>query len=187
MLILVVVTSLVIVHRRLRYESWFLVHLMSYLGIFLAWFHQVPTGTVFMANPLAIAFWTALYVATLQFVLLFRIGQPIVSSLWHRLRVAEVIHEGPGVVSLRITGHHLDWLNAQAGQFFQWRFLDRERWGRMTHSRSRLPRMGDHPDYDQGFGRLQPTNRQHQAGYARDCRCRSAPLPMTHGLVWQPY
>jgi predicted ferric reductase len=128
MLILVVITSLVIVHRRLRYESWFLVHLMSYLGIFLAWFHQIPTGTMFMANPLAVAFWTALYVATLQFVLLFRVGQPIVSSLWHRLRVAEVIQEGPGVVSLRITGRHLDWLNAQAGQFFQWRFLDRERW-----------------------------------------------------------
>jgi predicted ferric reductase len=128
MLILVVVTSLVIVRRRLRYETWFLVHFMSYLAIFLAWFHQIPTGTVFVSSPLAIAFWTALYVATLQFVLLFRVGQPIVSSLWHRLRVAEVIQEGPGVVSLRITGRRLEWLNAQAGQFFQWRFLDRERW-----------------------------------------------------------
>jgi ferredoxin-NADP reductase len=47
---------------------------------------------------------------------------------WHGLRVAAVIEEGPGVVSLRITGRHLDWLNARAGQFFLWRFLDRGRW-----------------------------------------------------------
>lgn len=128
MLILVALTSIVIVRRRLRYETWYLVHLMSYLGILLAWFHQVPAGTVFFNNPVAAAFWLALYVATLQLVLLFRVGQPALSSLWHRLRVAEVIQESPGVVSLRITGHHLDWLNARAGQFFQWRFLDRERW-----------------------------------------------------------
>jgi ferredoxin-NADP reductase len=31
------------------------------------------------------------------------------------------------VVSLRISGHHLDWLNARPGQWFSWRFLDRER------------------------------------------------------------
>ncbi len=164
MLILVVVTSLVIVHRRLRYESWFLVHLMSYLAIFIAWFHQIPTGTEFMANPLAVAFWTALYVATLQFVLLFRVGQPIVSNLWHGLRVAEVIPEGPGVVSLRITGRRLDWLNAQAGQFFQWRFLDRERW-RESHpfslsaapdGRSFRITVKDLGDFSSRIGRIKP-------------------------------
>jgi ferredoxin-NADP reductase len=77
---------------------------------------------------MAAAFWTALYVATLQMVILFRFGQAILRNLWHRLQVAEVIEEGPGVVSLRITGRHLDWLNARAGQFFLWRFLDSERW-----------------------------------------------------------
>jgi predicted ferric reductase len=128
MLILVVFTSIVIVRRKLRYETWFLVHLMAYAGIFLAWFHQVPTGSDFLASPLAAAFWTALYVATLQLVVLFRILQPVLGFLWHRMRVTEVTQEAPGVVSLRISGHHLDWLHARPGQWFQWRFLDQERW-----------------------------------------------------------
>ena len=43
----------------------------------------------------------------------------------YRLRVAEVVEEGPGVVSIRMTGRRLDRLHARPGQFFQWRFLDR--------------------------------------------------------------
>ncbi|HEX6509095.1 MAG TPA: ferredoxin reductase family protein [Chloroflexota bacterium] len=127
-LILVVITSIVAVRRRLPYHTWFLIHLMAYSAVALAWFHQLPTGQDFIASPLAAAFWTSLYVATLQLIILFRFGQTIVRNLWHRLRVTEITREGSNVVSLRITGHHLDWLNARAGQFFLWRFLDSERW-----------------------------------------------------------
>lgn len=125
---LVVVTSIVIVRRRLRYETWFLVHLLAYLGIFLSWGHQVPTGDEFATNPVAAAFWTGLYVVTLQLVLLFRVLVPAIRALWHGLRVEAVIPEGPDTVSIRITGRNLVWLNARSGQYFQWRFLDRRRW-----------------------------------------------------------
>lgn len=128
LLILVVITSIVAVRRRLGYQTWFLVHLMAYSAVALTWFHQIPTGQNFITNPLAAAFWTALYVSTLQLIVLFRFGQPLLRNLWHRLRVVEVTEEAPGVVSLRISGHHLDWLNVRAGQFFLWRFLDWERW-----------------------------------------------------------
>jgi predicted ferric reductase len=128
LLIVVVLTSILAVRRQLGYHIWFLVHLSAYSAVALTWFHQIPTGNVFVTNPLTAAFWTALYVATFQLIILFRFGQPLVRLLWHRLRVAEVWEEAPGVVSLRITGRHLDWLNARAGQFFLWRFLDRERW-----------------------------------------------------------
>ena len=36
--------------------------------------------------------------------------------------------EGPGVVSVRISGRKLERLGAVPGQFFVWRFLDRRRW-----------------------------------------------------------
>lgn len=127
-LILVAVTSIVIVRRRLQYESWYLVHLLAYAGIVLAWFHQIPTGNEFVTNPLAAAYWTALYLVTLCLLVLCRIARPLVRSLWFRMRVAEVIQEGPNVVSLRITGYHLDRLGAHAGQFFLWRFLTLNRW-----------------------------------------------------------
>src|SRR5262249_35059130 len=42
--VLVSVTSVVIVRRRLPYELWFWVHITAYAGIALAWFHQIPTG-----------------------------------------------------------------------------------------------------------------------------------------------
>ncbi len=60
--------------------------------------------------------------------MLFRIALPVFHAFWYQMRVAGVVAEGPGVVSLRITGLHLDRLNVQAGQFFLWRFLTRGRW-----------------------------------------------------------
>lgn len=128
LLVLVVVTSFVIVRKQLRYQTWFLVHLMAYSAVVLGWFHQIPTGLVFFGHPLAAALWTAMYVVTLELIVLFRVAQPILRNLWYRLRVAEVIREGPGVVSLHITGPRVGWLHARAGQFFLWRFLDEYRW-----------------------------------------------------------
>ncbi|HLJ67536.1 MAG TPA: ferredoxin reductase family protein [Chloroflexota bacterium] len=128
LLILVVITSLVIVRRRMRYEMWYLVHLLAYAGIGLSWFHEIPTGNELVVNPTAAAYWTALYLATLALLVLFRIAQPALRSLWFGLRVAQVLPESDNVVSLRITGRHLDRLGAQPGQFFLWRFLSRGRW-----------------------------------------------------------
>jgi predicted ferric reductase len=123
-----VATSLVIVRRRLRYEAWYAVHLTVYVGIALAWFHQIPTGNELTANLAAANYWTALYVATAARLLWFRLLVPIFHAFWYRMRVASVMIEGPDVVSLRITGRHLERIRAQAGQFFLWRFLSRGRW-----------------------------------------------------------
>ena len=124
----VVVTSLVIVRRRLRYEAWYAVHLLAYAAIALAWVHQIPTGNDLTANAAASSYWNALYIATIVLLLLFRIAAPVFQAFRHRMRVAEVSVEGPGVVSLRITGRRLDRLDARAGQFFLWRFLTPGRW-----------------------------------------------------------
>ncbi len=117
-----------IVRRRLRYEWWYAVHLLAYAGIALAWFHQIPTGNELVLDRVAADYWRALILATLGLLVAFRIVAPILNALRYRLRVAEVVAEGPGIVSLRITGRRLDRLEASPGQFFLWRFLDRERW-----------------------------------------------------------
>jgi predicted ferric reductase len=128
MLIVVAVSSFVIVRARLPYEAWYAVHLAAYAGIALAWIHQVPTGNEFLTNAVTTAYWTALYIGTLVFVVMFRLLQPIFRAFWHQMRVEEVTVEGPNVVSLRMTGRRLDRLDVQAGQFFIWRFLSRGRW-----------------------------------------------------------
>ena len=49
-LIAVVVTSIRAARRRMRYESWHLIHLYAYLGVGLALPHQLWTGADFTAS-----------------------------------------------------------------------------------------------------------------------------------------
>src|SRR3954470_6178567 len=127
-LIGVVVSSVVIVRRRLRYETWYFVHLYAYLAIALAFSHQIATGTEFVGRTGARAYWIALYAATLGALVVFRVLAPLVRGARLRLRVERVVEEGPGVVSVEIGGGRLERLGARAGQFFGWRFLTRDRW-----------------------------------------------------------
>ncbi len=122
-LIGVVATSLVIVRRRLRYEWWYAVHLLAYAGIALAWFHQIPTGNELVLDTFAADYWRGLYAATLAVLFGFRVVVPFAQGLRYRLRVAAIVEERPGVVSLWITGRRLERLRARPGQFFLWRFL----------------------------------------------------------------
>jgi len=128
LLIGVGVTSTVIARRRLRYETWYFVHLYTYLAIALAFSHQIATGKDFVGDPAARVYWTALYVFTLGALVLFRIALPLARAARHRLRVARVVDEAPGVVSIEMNGRELDRLGAQPGQFFFWRFLTPGRW-----------------------------------------------------------
>ncbi len=126
--IVVVVSSITIARRRMRYELWYLVHLTSYVAIALAWFHQIPTGNELVIDSTAANYWRGLYIATIVLIVGFRVLVPIAGAFRYRLRVDAVVVEGPGIVSLQLTGRRLDRLNAQAGQFFLFRFLGRGRW-----------------------------------------------------------
>ncbi len=128
LMIAVVLTSIVIVRRRMRYELWYLVHFTAYLAIGLSWIHQIPTGNDLAVNMAAANYWIGLYLATLAILVLFRVGQPLLRTIWHRLRVSAVTVESTGVVSLRLSGHHLNRMHARSGQFFLFRFLAAGRW-----------------------------------------------------------
>jgi predicted ferric reductase len=129
-LVMVVVTSVRAARRRLRYESWHLLHLYAYLGVGLALPHQIWTGTDFISSPAARAYWWTLYAAALGAVLLYRVGLPLARTLRHQVVVSRVVEEAPGVVSLHLRGRQLHRLRAKAGQFFIWRFLDGPGWSR---------------------------------------------------------
>ena len=129
-LVMVVVTSVRAARRRLRYESWHLLHLYGYLGAGLALPHQLWTGQEFLTSPAATVFWWGLWAATAGAVLIWRVGLPLWRSTRHRIRVTSVVPEGPGVVSVYMTGHRMDQLRAEAGQFFTWRFLTGPGWTR---------------------------------------------------------
>jgi len=125
----VVVSSIRRARRRLRYESWHLLHLYAYLGIAFAFPHQLSDGADFH-DPVARIYWWTLYLVAASTIVVYRIGVPLWRSLYHRMRVADVHTEGPGVVSVTMNGHRLDRLRAKSGQFFIWRFLDGPGWSR---------------------------------------------------------
>ncbi|WP_433077669.1 ferredoxin reductase family protein [Dactylosporangium sp. CA-052675] len=142
-LVMVTVTSLRAARRRLRYESWHLLHLYAYLGVGLALPHQLWTGADFIGSAAARAYWWTLYAAAAGAVLLYRVGIPLWRSHRHALRVGEVRAEGPGLTSVYLHGERLDRLPVRAGQFFLWRFLDGPGWSRAhPYSLSGPPRSG---------------------------------------------
>jgi predicted ferric reductase len=128
LLILVAAVSVTIARRKLAYETWYFIHLYTYLAILLAFSHQLATGVDFAGNPLFLWYWCLLYVAVIGLLVLHRVVGPLAAFERHRFRVRSVEKEARGVVSIHITGRDLKEFEAEAGQFAMWRFLDRRRW-----------------------------------------------------------
>jgi len=116
------------VRRRMRYETWYYLHFYTYLAIALAFAHQFATGADFVANPAARLLWLTLYIGAGVVLVWYRFLVPARLAWRHRMRVHAIYPEAPGVVSIVLTGHRLDELRAQPGQFFRWRFLTRNGW-----------------------------------------------------------
>ncbi|MFF9803117.1 ferric reductase-like transmembrane domain-containing protein, partial [Streptomyces rochei] len=140
-LLLVGFVSAGAVRRRMRYELWYYLHLLTYAAVYLAFWHQLATGDEFAANATARAAWYALYATVGALVLWYRVLTPVRLNLRHRMRVESVVQEAPEVVSVLIRGRRLHRLGAEAGQFFRWRFLTRGlRWSANPYSLSAPPR-----------------------------------------------
>ena len=141
LLVMAGVASFRAARSRMRYETWWAVHLYTYLAIALGFSHQLADGVSFVGHPLARLFWVVIWALTAGVVLVYRVGLPLWRSLYHRLRVVEVREEGPGVISVICSGRHLERLPIVGGQFLQWRFLRSELWWQAhPYSISALPR-----------------------------------------------
>ncbi len=122
------VTSWRVARRAMKYETWWVTHLYTYLAVALAYAHQVGLGQQFVTHPWARWYWIGLYLLTLGALLVYRVGAPLWRSLRLDLRVHSVVQESPDTVSVWISGRHLDRLGAQGGQFFGWRFVTGDHW-----------------------------------------------------------
>ena len=128
LLLIAGISSYRIFRYSISYETWWVIHLYTYLGVALSFMHQILTGAMFITHPLARYYWIALYSMVVVAILYWRILLPLVKSIRHQLKVEKVVSEGPGVVSIYIKGKDLFGLNAQGGQFFSWRFLRKDLW-----------------------------------------------------------
>ncbi|MFC8349446.1 ferric reductase-like transmembrane domain-containing protein [Streptomyces sp. NPDC057280] len=123
LLVVIALLSVGGVRRRLPYDTWYHVHLLTYAVVFLTFWHQITTGNEFAVQPTAKTFWYGLYGAVTALVVWYRILTPLRLNLKHRMYVEAVIEETPGIVSVLIGGKKLHRMGAEAGQFFRWRFM----------------------------------------------------------------
>src|SRR3954451_8447768 len=153
--------------RRMRYETWYYLHLYTYLAVALAFSHQFATGAEFMTNAPARVVWGGMYAAVAAAILWYRFAVPLRHALRQQLRVESVRREAPDVVSVVVSGPRVHELAAQPGQFFRWRFLTRDMWWASNpYSLSAAPlpdrlritvkTLGDH---SARIGRLRPGTR----------------------------
>jgi predicted ferric reductase len=130
LMILVVVSSIRAARRKLSYEAWYLIHLLSYISIFVAIPHQFSLGTELLAEPLLATYFIALYVFVGLNIVWFRFLFPVVQSLALSLRVESVRPEANRTTSIVIGGKRVESLGAEAGQFFMLRVLTAKQWWR---------------------------------------------------------
>jgi predicted ferric reductase len=123
LMVLAGVTSYKKARAKMSYETWWMVHVLTYTAVAASFMHQIVNGSMFVGHPLNKAYWIGLYVAMGASILYWRFWIPFYRSMKVNLKVTKVVIEGPGVVSVIMKGNHLDTLNAQGGQFFGWRFL----------------------------------------------------------------
>jgi predicted ferric reductase len=129
-LVMVVVTSVKAARKRLRYESWHLLHLYAYLGVGLALPHQLWTGQDFLASTARTVFWWGLWIAAAGSVLVWRVALPLWRSSRYGIRVTSVVPDGDGVWSVYMSARRGARMPVEAGQFFTFRFLAGSGWSR---------------------------------------------------------
>ncbi|WP_175647443.1 ferredoxin reductase family protein [Streptomyces cyaneochromogenes] len=128
LIVVIAVISTRGLRRRLQYEVWHGLHLLLYVALGLAFVHQLQETTTFASSAFATAYWWLLWLFAFGALLTGRLVMPLWRNAYHRFRVAAVVPESDNVVSVYVTGRHLDKLPARAGQFCIWRFPGHNHW-----------------------------------------------------------
>jgi predicted ferric reductase len=166
-MMMVGVTSYKRARSRMKYDTWYLLHLYAYLGIGLSFAHTITSGIMFVDNDVMRYWWIALYVLVIVFILGFRVLYPLARSFRHDIRVETIVRESPHTVSVVMKGRNLNRLKARGGQFFTWRFLDHKAaWEGHPYSLSASPTnshlritVKDLGDHSKSLANLEPGTR----------------------------
>jgi predicted ferric reductase len=130
LMIIVVVSSIQVARKRLSYEAWWIIHLLSYASVFLAVPHQISTGVDIAGKPIALFYWIALYLFVAGNIVWFRFLEPIVLSMASGLKVETTVRESSDATSIYISGKKLEKFGYESGQFFILRVLTKGQWWR---------------------------------------------------------
>jgi predicted ferric reductase len=113
--IYIVFLSIIIVKKKLRYETWYITHLLTYLAIGLALAHQFGTGDLRDGQPLY--YWYVLNYAVFGFVLIYRFLRPLALFFRHRFVIQNVVKESDNVCSIYVVGRNMHKFEFKSGQY----------------------------------------------------------------------
>ena len=137
--IFIVPISIFISRLKLKYETWYFIHLMLYGAVLLAFGHQLKLGADFVSR-FNVYYWYGLYIFVLGNFVMWRFVRPIFLFFRHGFYVEKIVRETYEANSFYIKGKNLDNLPREAGQFMILRFLDSNRfWQAHPFSLSSLP------------------------------------------------
>ncbi len=128
LLVVVVILSITFVKKRLKYESWYFVHLLTYLAAFLVVGHQFESGFDLANNQTFAIFWAIVLLLVILNLAAFRFAKPLFLLHKHRFSIDRFEQDAAGVVSLYVQGRNLSALSIRGGQFFILRFLTKKLW-----------------------------------------------------------
>jgi predicted ferric reductase len=139
----VIVTSIETMRKRIKYEAWYLVHLLTYLAIIWAFGHQLELGND-LRNIVFAVYWRLLYITAIGLLIYFRFFRPAKIFYRHRFHVDRVVRENETVVSVYIKGRDLQNFVFRPGQFAIFRFLDKGLWWQAHPFSFSLPPNGEY-------------------------------------------
>jgi predicted ferric reductase len=118
------ITSYKKARAKYSYETWWMLHVLTYGAVASAFMHQIQNGQMFIEHPLNRAYWIGLY-ALMAFccglLAILYAGGALAPSWVCVLR--SIVEESPDVYSVIMKGRDLVKLHAEGGQFFEWRFM----------------------------------------------------------------
>ena len=137
--------SITIIRKKLKYETWYYVHLFNYIAIALIFGHQLRFGTDAKGQWFRL-YWYLAYGFAFGNLIWFRFLRPLVKFSKHDFHVSRIEPEDQNGVatSIYITGDKIRDFKIKAGQFMIFRFFQKGFWTQ-THpfSLSMLPKNGE--------------------------------------------
>lgn len=126
--IAIVFLSIYIVRSKMRYETWYYIHLLTYIAIALAFFHQVEFGTTITSSDLFQKYWYALYIFSFGSLIIFHWLMPYINFARFNFRISQIVAETENANSVVISGKNLSNWPGRPGQFITIRFLAKGFW-----------------------------------------------------------
>lgn len=127
LIIFIVIISVVIIRKKLKYETWYFTHLFMYVAIGLAFSHQIETGDL-SGGGWVLSYWYIINFTVFGLVLLYRFIRPLFLFARHRFYVEYLVQETDDTWSIYITGEKMDKFKFEPGQYANLNILSRGLW-----------------------------------------------------------